>query len=156
MSEHLLAPEMAVKIAGTTYVLDGSFSTLKALQHAFSKDIVDIQADVMDMRLDEFAKMLSILVSCSGGTASEDEIGSWLVDEVGIGLSKEYLLLRVEIVGFLTLAMVPKRDRQKKRQEIVKMVEGVRTASHGKSTGKSPSESLDGAQSNSGDQTSGT
>ena len=121
MTDHLVSPDAMMSIAGKEYCLDGSFSTLKALQHAFGKDIVDVQSSIHLMRLDEFAKLLCILVECSGHRADEGVIGAWLVDEVGI-VSYEQDGLRLRIMGFLAVAMTPNREREKKRSEMANLI----------------------------------
>ena len=133
MSDHLLEPTILLKIAGKEYALDGSFNTLKALQQGFDKDIMDVWASVIHMRLDEFTKLVTMLIQCSGKSADESVIGQWIVDEVDV-LGKEYRLLKAQVMNFLLLAMTPKIDRQKKRVELAEMIESMRLNSLGLNT----------------------
>lgn len=129
---HLVSPDAIVSIAGKEYVLDGSFGTLRALQHTFGKDIIEIQSSIHKMRMDEFAKLLSVLVECAGHKLDEVTIGAWLVDEVGI-TGHEHNMLRLRIMTFLAVAMSPNRERQKKRAEMDEILSSF-SASHGENT----------------------
>ena len=120
-------------LAGKEYCLSGSFNTLKELQQAFGKDIVQLQSGIHLMRLDEFAKLLAVLIRCSGHEADEVKIGGWLVDEVGIA-GQEHELLRLRVMAFLAVAMTPSRDRQKKRAEMAAVIGEVTQPSLGLNT----------------------
>lgn len=127
-----VSPDALMTLAGKEYCLNGSFNTLKELQAAFGKDIVPLQSAVHTMRLDEFAKLLAVLIRCSGQDADEVKLGEWLVDEVGI-VGQEQQLLRLRVMAFLAVAMTPNRDRQKKRADMAKVIEEA-TPSHGENT----------------------
>lgn len=137
MTDALVSPDAIVKIAGREYVFEGNFATFKALQHALKKDVVEIQGSIFQMSLGDFVTVLHTLVKCSGGVASEDAIGQWLVDDVGID-TPEHMYLRGEIIAFLAVALTPKRAREKKKAEITKALAEMR-ASHspGQSIGNS-------------------
>ncbi len=120
-------------LAGKEYCLNGSFNTLKELQQAFGKDIVQLQSTIHMMRLDEFAKLLAVLIRCSGHEADEAKLGEWLVDEVGI-TGQEHELLRLRVMAFLAVAMTPNRDRQKKRAEMEAIIAEATQPSRGLNT----------------------
>lgn len=137
MTDSLVSPDSIVKVAGREYVFEGSFATFKALQHALDKDITEIQAGIFQMSFAGFVTVLHTLVKCAGGIVTEDEIGQWLIDDVGID-SVEHMVLRGEIIAFLAVAMTPKRDRVKKKAEIKKALEELRLQnSHGQNIGNS-------------------
>ncbi len=58
MNDHLVSPEMEVTVGPSSYKFDPSFRTLKALQHVFQTDLVQLQAQVIYMRQDEIAKFI--------------------------------------------------------------------------------------------------
>lgn len=127
MSNTLVTPECILKVAGREYLFEGNFATFKALQHALKKDVAEIQASVFTMPLCDFVALLHTLVKSAGGIATEDEIGNWLINDVGID-SPEYVMLRGEIVVFLTVAMSPRRDREKKKADMTEFLQSVKSA----------------------------
>jgi hypothetical protein len=133
MSESLVSPDAIFKIAGRDYLFEGSFAAFKALQVALKKDITEIHANIFQMRLDEFVTLLHVLVKLSGGILSEEEIGQWLVDDVGVD-SAEHLMLRGEIIVFLSVAMAPKREREKKKAQTKEILQQLLSASRGENT----------------------
>jgi hypothetical protein len=125
MTDALISPDAVVKIAGREYVFEGNFATFKALQHALKKDVVEIQGSIFQMTLGDFVTVLHTLVKCAGGVATEEAIGQWLVDDLGID-SPEHMYLRGEIIAFLAVALSPKRARDKKKAEITKALAELR------------------------------
>ena len=108
----LVTPSRAISIGAKDYLLDGSFATLRAIQETLRLDVVQILINVMDMRLDEIARLIAI---GSGGNA--DEIGQAIVDATG-AITPEYALLKTNLVAWLNIAITPKADREKKRAEM--------------------------------------
>lgn len=148
MTDHLVSPDRQVTIGKQTYTLDGSFKTLKAIQHAFGKDILFVQAGVLDMRQDEIARLVAL---ASG--APEDEIGQGILDEYDV-TGADYQHLKMELLAWLAVAMSPKRDREKKRQAMQEVIDRL-TASRGGSTSGSASDASAGPPTPSGEATSG-
>ena len=70
MTDALVSPSRTVSVGPRQYTLSGSFATLRAVQEAFNQDVVRLLFRVMDMRLDEVARLVSI-----GSGAPADEIG---------------------------------------------------------------------------------
>lgn len=149
MTDHLVSPERAVTIGGKTYPLDCSFRTLKAIQHAFEKDILDVLTGVKDMRFDEHARLIQIGIGEGGPTL--EEIEQAIVDDIGIAA------VRWEVQAWLAIAVTPKRDREKKAKEVTELLERLRgsVASLGETTSSSPSASSAGSPKRSGKATSG-
>lgn len=130
MTEHLLTPESTLDIMGKPCVWSGDFSALKAIQHALKKDIVDVQMDIFETRLDEFALLLSVMAVSSGFHVKESEVGQWLQDEVGIGTAP-FVLLKSQVAAAIAIALAPLSSRQKKREEMTQQVESIAKAAQG-------------------------
>jgi len=150
MTDNLVSPSRTVAIGGNQYRLDGSFGTLRAVQEHFDKDIVAVLVGIFDMRLDELASLIAI----GAGTPKEAEaIGEAVLDEFG-AMSRDYMILKTELIAWLNVALAPKAEREKKKAEMQAMID--RQASPGNPTKSSPSEPSGGSPANSGDQTSGS
>lgn len=152
MTEHLVSPDYSFALAGREFALDGSFTTLKAVQHAFKEDLLAVQARVLEMRQDEIALLLA--TACG---AKEQDTGAWLLDEVGV-TGPEYQLLRGHLMAWLLVAMTPKREREGQKQKMGELIGKLEQlpASLGESTRNSPSESSAGTRTRSGRATSGS
>lgn len=148
MTDHLVSPDREIKLGELTLTLSGSFATLRAIQQAFGKDILHLQASVLDMRQDEIAKLISL---ASG--EKEEAIGQTLLDEYGVD-SVEYVSVKYELLSWLAVAMTPKRDRKKKSEALAEIVTNLK-ASLGRNTSDSASESSNGPQPPFGEATSG-
>jgi hypothetical protein len=133
VTDHLIDPSKPVTVGGKTYTLDGSFKTLKAVQHAFEKDVVDVQVEVYrGMRFDDMARLISVGIAGSGETPPALEaIEQEIVEEIGITETR-YLLTE-----WLVLAMTPKRDREKKARAVAEAIAALRGDSPGTTTGGS-------------------
>lgn len=129
----LVSPSRTITIAGKDYVLDGSFATLRSVQEAFGKDIVQILVGIMDMRLDEVASLVAI---GSGQRPRAAEIGQDILDDIG-AMTPAYARLKTELVAWLNVAISPKAEREKKRDEM----EALLSNSPGTSTSDSASAS---------------
>lgn len=124
MTDYLVSPEWPIEIEGKRYTLDCSFRTLKAIQHAFEKDILDVLTDVSSMRFDQHARLVEIGINGSGEKSpSIDVIEQAIVDEIGIGY------IRHVLNAWLIISVSPKKDRPKKAKQVTellqKMKEGV-------------------------------
>lgn len=150
MTDALVSPSRTIAIGGAEYRLDGSFATLRAVQEGFNRDLYEILISVMDMRLDEIARLIAI---GSGRAAESDAIGQAIVDEAGLGTA--YIVLKMEVQAWLTVAVTPKSAREKKSEEMTGIVVSAR-ASLGRNTSGSPSASSPrGGRGRSGKATSG-
>lgn len=151
MTDHLVTPDREITIGETSFTLRGSFEALRAVQHGFAQDVMLVQARVIDMRVDEVARLIAL---ASG--AKEEGVGQLLLDEVDV-TSTDYLILKAELMSWLAIAMTPKRDREKKARAMAELLEGLRNpASRGGSTGSSASASSAGPRRRSGKAPSGT
>lgn len=135
MTDHLIDPSRPVTIAGKAYTLDGSFKTLKAIQAAFEKDVVDVQVEAFrGMRFDDMAKLIHVGIEGSGEKPpAREDIEHEVVEEIGITETR-YLLTE-----WLLVALTPKRDREKKAREVADAIARMKAAadSLGASTGGS-------------------
>ncbi len=121
--DHLLSPDRTVTLGGTTYTLDGSFRTLKAIQHHFGKEILAFAGDAMALRLrfDELAALLHIGIT-GGGTEPPalEAIEQAVVEDIGIN---DAAFLAIE---WLTAAVSPKKDRAGNVRGVLKALEPLR------------------------------
>jgi hypothetical protein len=148
-----LTPNHTIKIANKEHVLDGSFATLRALQEHFKKDILFIQGNIYEMRLDELASLIAI---ASGKPLLTDAIGQDILNSMDIMLMRPdapYWILKTEIISWLLIAIAPEHAREKKRTDVQQLIEKQK-ASRGVSTANSASASLAGLPLNSGDPAS--
>lgn len=123
MTDHLISPDRQVTIGKQTYTLDGSFKTLKAIQHAFGKDILLVLADSMLFRLkfDEVAQLFHIGITGSGVTPPEAEvIEKDIIEEIGINEASELAM------EWLTAATSPKRERAGNVERVLKAIQAGR------------------------------
>lgn len=112
-----LSPHREIKIAGATYFLDGSFGALRAVQEHFGRDIVTILVSVMSLRIDQIASLIAISSGRKNLNDEIDLIGEAIIDEYG-AMSDDYVRLKTELLAWLTVAVAPKSQRQKKRAEV--------------------------------------
>ncbi len=143
----LVSPSRTITIAGKDYLLDGSFSTLRAVQEFFSKDIVQILINVMDMRLDEISSLVAI-----GCKQDADDIGQAILDSTG-AMTTDYAILKTQLVAWLNVALTPKDAREKKSGDMEALIS--KSLSRGQITSGSPSAPSDGNPPSSGAATSG-
>src|SRR5690242_19828139 len=114
-----LTPSRTVTVAGKQYTLDGSFATLRAVQEAFQKDVVQLLIGVMDMRLDEIARLVAV---GSGQPQAADAIGQSILDDMGT-MTPEYVLLKTELTAWLYVAVSPQKDREKKSEQMQALID---------------------------------
>ena len=103
----LISPSRTIQIAGKSYILNASFATLRAVQQRFNRDIVQILVGVMDMPLDFIADLIAI-----GSGQDADAIGQAILDDTG-AMTKEYAVLKTNLIAWLTIAVSPKAEREK-------------------------------------------
>jgi len=144
----MISPSRTITIGDKQYVLDGSFGTLRTVQESFKRDVVDLVIGVMDMRLDEVAKLIA-----HASNSIQDEIGQAILDNLGQG--NAYVLLKTELYAWLMVALAPKAEREKKSVQMDEIVQKARAAFHGQTTNASPSDASAGSPANSGEATSG-
>lgn len=146
-----VSPDYPITLAGKSFTLDGSFATLRSVQQAFRRDLIDVQASVLDMRQDEIAQLLA---AATGGSA--DEYGALLLDEIGV-TSPAYQMVKAHLMAWLAIAMSPKADREAARARMGELIGRLAgpPASPGPSTRSSPSASSAGRRTRSGGATSG-
>jgi hypothetical protein len=110
-----LIPDHEVEIAGTTYVLDGSLATLKDVQHLVDEDIYSfIFSKITRCRFELIAKLFAIGIQNAGKKPPElATIEKEIVEEKGINWARGVLLIWLEV------ASTPKRDREKKKKDLV-------------------------------------
>lgn len=157
MSEHPFSPESLLQIAGKEITWPGDFACIGSLEQVLKKDVLDIHADIPEMRTNEFVRMLSVMAASAGEKLSEVQIGNWVQDEVGIG-TFPYIYLKKEVMAALSLALAPKEGRAKKKTDLQVFLARQKQSldSLGENTGNSASAPSDGLQPNSGAQPSGT
>jgi hypothetical protein len=125
----LVSPDRRVTVAGKEYTLDGSFRTLKAIQHGFGKEIIGLWGTITAMAFDDLARLIALGIEGSGGKAPAPEvIEQEIVEEIGIDDTRALL------VEWLLIAMSPKRDREKKARLMAEVRERSNKASRGPST----------------------
>ncbi len=117
----MLTPTRSIAIGGKDYSLDGSFGTLKAIQEACAKDIVVVLSDVFEMNFIHLARLVAI-----GSGKDTDPIAESIVNDVGL-MTQEYVVLKTEILAWLATAVSPQKDRQKKSEQMQKIVDGQKT-----------------------------
>lgn len=128
MAETVLSPEIqTVSIGTTSFTLNGAFATLKALQLAFAKDIVQLQGGVLEMRQDELSKLIAVAAVASGEQTTVDDIGALMLDQIDI-TGTEYFLLKAAIMTWLAVSIAPKADREKKALEMVSRLKMLQTS----------------------------
>lgn len=114
MTDYLVSPEYTLEIGGKPYTLDGSIGTLKAIQHHFKKDILDVLTELAGMRFDEHAEIIRLGI---GQAAPPLEvIEQSIVDDIGITETRWHLQ------AWLVMAVTPKRDREKKAKEVAELL----------------------------------
>ena len=131
--ENQLTPEYKITLAGKDYSLGGSFATLRAVQQGFNQDLFPLQARIIEMRVDEIAKLISLAAT---ENVSADEIGTLLIDEMDI-FSKEYGILKAHLMAWLAIAMTPKSLREKKVRDMANLIAKVTSDSPGTTTSDS-------------------
>ena len=146
--DNMLSPSRTIMLADKDYHLDGSFGGLRRVQESFDKDIVLILCDIMDMRVDEIAKLIA--VACNGDV---DAIGNAILN-MGI-MGNDYIVLKTELIAWLNVAVAPKKDREKKSAEMNELILKM-SASRGQNTKDLPLAPLDGNPPSSGEVTSGS
>jgi hypothetical protein len=150
VSDAQISPERQIAVGGQALTLDGSFRTLKAVQHGFGQDLLRVQARVLDMRQDEVARLLAL---ASG--LDEDAAGQMILDEVDVA-GAAYQMLKAELMAWLAVAMTPRADREKKARALDALIDKLRSpASRGGSTSSSASAPSAGPRPRSGKATSG-
>lgn len=143
-----VSPTRTLVIAGKPYTLDGSFGTLRSVQQRFNRDVVQVLIGVMDMPLADVADLIAI-----GAGQDADAVGQAILDDAGAA-SREYAVLKTQLVAWLTVAVSPKAERQKKSAAMDAIL--ARMTSPGPTTSGSPSASSAGSPPNSGAATSGS
>jgi hypothetical protein len=151
----MLSPNRTITIAGKDYVLDGSFATLRAIQQAFDKDIVFVLTGILDMRLDDLATLIAV---GAGVPRDADAIGQAIVDTMDImrmRVDADYYLLKTELIAWLTVAVAPSAEREKKSADMNEMLanQKAHSPSPGGSTASSASEPSAGSPPSSGEPT---
>lgn len=133
MTGHLIGPEYVLPLAGREHVLPGDFATLRAVQHAFREDLIDIQSRILTMRTDEIALLLATALK-----ADVTETGQLILDEVGV-TEPAYQMLKAHLMAWLHIAMAPKADREQRKKAMGELIGelGRPPASRGKRTRKS-------------------
>ncbi len=115
----VISTSRTLAIGEKEYVLDGSFATLRKVQERFGKDIVQALIALMDMPLDAVADLIAI---ASGKPDEADAIGQAICDHVGL-LTIAYVGLKTQLVAWLTVAVSPVADREKKRAEMQAIID---------------------------------
>lgn len=157
MSDTLVSPSRTITVGQKKYVLDGSFGTLRAVQEAFDMDVVYLLSAVYGMRLDQIARLIAI----AAGVPNEAEvIGQTILDTMDVldfQKGTAYPLLKTELTAWLLVAIAPKANREKKRQDMTLLLEKQKSlSSPGPTTSDSPSAPSAGSPANSGEATSGS
>ena len=155
MSDAAVSPERTVTLAGKEFVLKGNFGVLKAIQHVFREDILQVQARVPDMRQDEIVQLLAVGLKASDIEIAEDAISEAVI-EIDIS-SVEYRFLKFQLTGWLAIAISPKSLREKKAKALDALLAELtaRLASRGTTTNNSVSASSAGGRKRSGKATPG-
>ncbi len=148
MSEHFVSPDREITLGDLTIRLDGSFAALRAIQQGFGKDILVVQASVLDMRQDEIARLISLATGLD-----ELLLGQAVLDNFDIA-DRDYQRLKAELMAWLAVAMTPKRDRKKKAEASQAIIDRL-SDSPGPSTSSSASAPSTGPRKPSGRATSG-
>lgn len=130
MTDHFVSPDREITLGDLTIKLDGSFAALRAIQQGFGKDILVVQASVLDMRQDEIAKLVSLATGLD-----ELHLGQAILDNYDIA-GRDYQRLKAELMVWLAVAMTPKRDRKKKAEASQAILDGL-SASPGEITSSS-------------------
>jgi hypothetical protein len=114
-----VSPSRTIKIGAKEFVLDGSFGTLRAVQEAFSRDVLQLLFLIPEMRLDQIATLIHI---GSGKATPVDDIGQLIVDEIG-AVTPGYASLKTELLAWINVAIAPKDAREKKRAEMQAIID---------------------------------
>lgn len=128
MTEHLLSPDRSVEITGTTYKLSGSLPTLRSIQEHFKRDILNVLADSLQLKLwfTDLAVILRFGIECGGQTPpSLDVIEQAIVDDIGINQAG-YIVME-----WLAAATSPKKEREGNVNGVlagIKAIEAMRKA----------------------------
>jgi hypothetical protein len=148
VSDFFVSPDREIPLAQIRITLNGSFATLRAIQQAFGKDILNVQAGLLDMRQDEIARLISLATGLD-----ELLVGQTILDHYDIA-GRDYRQLKAELMAWLAVAMTPKRDRKKKAEESQAIIDSL-SDSPGPSTSSSASAPSTGRRKRSGRATSG-
>lgn len=114
MIDYLVGPEYRLTFCGKEHVLDGGLKTLKAIQHEFKKDVLDVLAELRDMSFEQHAKLIHIGITSDA--PSLDVIEQAIIDEIGI------VDVRWHLQAWLVISTTPKRDREKKTKEVTELL----------------------------------
>ena len=100
--------------------------------------MVFVLVGILDMRLDEIAKLISTGIGPAAPT--QDEIGQAIIDAMDImemRASADYYLLKTELIAWLTVAIAPESTREKKSAEVQAMLDKQKSSSPGANTANS-------------------
>jgi hypothetical protein len=121
-----LTPSRTITIADKDYALDGSFSTLRAIQEHFKLDIVQVLLRIGNNQLPT-QSVADLIAIESVKQKNADVIGQAILDEYGL-LTIDCVSLKTQLTAWLTLAITPKGEREKKSQEMQKIIDGLKTS----------------------------
>jgi hypothetical protein len=130
VTDYFVSPDRDIQLGDLTIRLDGSFAALRAIQQGFGKDILLVQASILDMRQDEIARLIALATGLD-----ELLLGQAILDNYDV-TGRDYQRLKAELMAWLAVAMTPKRDRKKKAEANQAIIDGL-NASLGQSTSSS-------------------
>lgn len=106
----LSSPDRRVTIGGKEYTLDGSFRTLKAIQHACGdRDILAVLVDAIQfkLRFEQLADLIRVGVEGGGETPPDIAvIEQAVVEDIGIGDAQAL------VMEWLMAATSPRKERE--------------------------------------------
>ena len=116
---YLVTPELPIKIGSKEYTLDGSFKTLKEIQHLLKKDIIEVLNDMTKTNFVDCAAIIRIAIDQYGTTPPNlDVIERWIVEDVGINQ------IRNIIQGWLLVITTPQAAREDEIKKVGEILEG--------------------------------
>jgi hypothetical protein len=129
MTDHLVTPDSSITVGGQTYTLDGSFKTLKDIQHATDQEIIIFTRQLARARFDVMAKVIEIGIRNAKQTPPPiAAIEQAIVEDLGIEQT------RIALYQWLAIAATAKAERKKKADEIAGILAETSQDSLGKTT----------------------
>src|SRR5271156_4505443 len=108
----MISPGRTVTIAGVDHELSGSFETLRALHDRY-RNLVQLPTQIIDM---DFFEMGEFIAITTGKPKDGEAITKMLMDKVG--LSDDFLLLQIELNGWMNTVLSPESLREKKSADL--------------------------------------
>ena len=134
-------PRYKLPLAGEEFDLVGTMELVEAVEYALGRGVGYVAIEVIDVMPGwELAKLLSAVVTASGGKLSVPQAKNLLWDTVGLS-GDANKLLRVHLYQFLAICLAPPEQREERANKAGELLGRLSEASRGGSTSSSASAS---------------